>query len=703
MPNIKSATKRVETSAKRRNDNIKVKGAMKTAMKKVAKTNDATDLKVHENISNLQEQKLSLHNKLLSCKTDIDILMNQSKNLTEEIFIVSEKIKKNNTIKINLQNEVFNYQKEIAGLEYKIKSLEDYITTGGSINSNVKRLFSNPKLKGLHNTISNLIDIDSKYATALDIALGGSKDYVVVDDSYAAKNCINYLKENNLGRVTFYPLDAIKSKYIDDQILNLLEKEPGFINILANLVKFDDDYHNIIYNRLGNVLLVDNIDNANFISKKIQNKFMIVTLTGELINVGGSITGGTIKQRSVISEKYELQNVIINKENVIKESHQIEEKLENYNKEIQIMQNSLLEKEKSRILLTEEINNKNINYEEIKKVYEQKDLELNNLEDLISENISKEEERITKQYYDVLNQKEEISKKLIIVNKEKEKTETEIEELQASYKLSNSNIRDKEANLKDLEINNTKMSVKMDNLLNTLSETYEMTFESAKTNYILEIDADIARKNVNDYKKQLKDIGIVNIGSIEEYDRINKRYIFLTKQSEDLDNAIKTLLSIIDELDVVMKNEFLKTFKEIEIEFDKVFRDLFNGGSANLSLTDANNILETGVEINVIPPGKKISTISLLSGGEKTLTAISLLFAILNIKKVPFCLFDEIEAALDEANVSKVGQYFSKYVDKTQLIIITHKKKTMEYANTLYGITMQESGVSKLVSVKLVD
>ena len=278
-----------------------------------------------------------------------------------------------------------------------------------------------------------------------------------------------------------------------------------------------------------------------------------------------------------------------------------------------------------------------------------------------------------------------------------------IEEYQAKYRLNNSNVRNLEEKKKTLEIESSKMSVKMDNLLNILSETYQMTFEKAKANYVLEEDIDVARKNVNSFKKELKEIGIVNLGAIEEYERVSKRYEFLTKQDNDLEEAITTLLKIINELDSVMEKEFIKTFKEIEIEFNNVFKELFKGGSAKLKLTDESNILETGVNIEVSPPGKKITSISLLSGGEKTLTAISLLFAVLNVKKIPFCLFDEVEAALDEANVDRVGTYFNKYIGKTQLIIITHKKKTMEYANTLYGITMQESGVSKLVSVKLVD
>ena len=317
--------------------------------------------------------------------------------------------------------------------------------------------------------------------------------------------------------------------------------------------------------------------------------------------------------------------------------------------------------------------------------------------------VNEDEEKILKKYYEVLKEKELVNKKIILLNEEKEKVSSLIEEYQAKYRLNNSNVRNLEEKKKILEIESSKMSVKMDNLLNILSETYQMTFEKAKANYVLEEDIDVARKNVNSYKKELKEIGIVNLGAIEEYERVSKRYEFLTKQDNDLEEAITTLLKIINELDSVMEKEFIKTFKEIEIEFNNVFKELFKGGSAKLKLTDESNILETGVNIEVSPPGKKITSISLLSGGEKTLTAISLLFAVLNVKKIPFCLFDEVEAALDEANVDRVGTYFNKYIGKTQLIIITHKKKTMEYANTLYGITMQESGVSKLVSVKLVD
>lgn len=663
---------------------------------------DAEDVKVHENITNLKEQKLSLNNKLLSIKTDLTILDNKIKEVLKDNSNKNNEYVSLNNTKEDIKNKISALENSKLQKEYKIKYLNDYIENS-SFPVSIKRLLSNPKLIGIHNTISKLINIDEKYLLALDVSLGGAKDYLVVDNPNVAKTCINYLKENNLGRVTFFPLDVIKPRYIEDNILNVVNDMDGFIDILANLVSYDSNYKNIIFNQLGNVLVVDNIDNANKISKKINNKYKIVTLDGEIINVGGSITGGTVKKKSIISEKYELENLLTKKDMEEKEILSLKQKQEEIDKNIKKFENILYEIGKNKILLTEEYNAKNENYKLLKNQLDRITLELNNLEDLEDNSINEDEEKILKKYYEVLKEKELVNKKIILLNEEKEKVSSLIEEYQAKYRLNNSNVRNLEEKKKTLEIESSKMSVKMDNLLNILSETYQMTFEKAKANYVLEEDIDVARKNVNSYKKELKEIGIVNLGAIEEYERVSKRYEFLTKQDNDLEEAITTLLKIINELDLVMEKEFIKTFKEIEIEFNNVFKELFKGGSAKLKLTDESNILETGVNIEVSPPGKKITSISLLSGGEKTLTAISLLFAVLNVKKIPFCLFDEVEAALDEANVDRVGTYFNKYIGKTQLIIITHKKKTMEYANTLYGITMQESGVSKLVSVKLVD
>ena len=306
-----------------------------------------------------------------------------------------------------------------------------------------------------------------------------------------------------------------------------------------------------------------------------------------------------------------------------------------------------------------------------------------------------------KKYYEELELKTKLETDLENVVKKRDDLNTKLEEFEFSLKRENSLFNSKNKELKELEIEVTRMDVKLDNLLNKLNETYSLTYEKAFQLYELNMEEEQARNLVSTLKKEINNLGPVNINAIEEYEEVSERYEFLNNQKEDLVKAENTLLEIIDEMDNVMKNEFETTFKTIQANFTQTFKELFKGGNAVLKLTEPENMLETGIEIVASPPGKKLTSISLLSGGEKTFTAISLLFAILKSRPVPFCILDEVEAALDEVNVDAFGSYLTNLKEKTQFILITHKKKTMEYADVLYGITMQESGVSKLVSVKL--
>ena len=664
---------------------------------------ESNDLKVHENITNLKEKSLLLKNEITSQTNDIKQLTSLKTNTINEKNSIQNTLETITKEKGKIEENISQNTKQETEINYKIKYLTDYIEQGGNTSPNVKKVLSNPKLKGIHNTISNLIKTEDKYLVALTIALGGAKDYIIVDTPENAKSAINFLKENNLGRVTFYPLSVIKPRHIDETTKNILAKEQGYIDTIDNIVTYNQTYQNIIKHQLGTTILVENIDSANIISKKINNRYRIITLSGESINVGGSITGGKVKTNNIISERYELQKLEAKIKTITNSTEELNKKYQEKLLEEKELQNKIFQIEKQKVIEEEELRTKEEilkqSIEELNKITN----ELNNLGGIVNNTLKDQEQQLMEKYYKVMSKKQETEKTTKQEINNKEKLETKIDELEASFRLNNTAVRTLENNLKEYEISNTKSSVKMDNLLSILSETYQMTFEKAKENYILEIDEEIARKNVNEYKRVIKNIGVVNVASIEEYDRINTRYEFMKKQNNDLKEASEKLLEIISELDEVMKDEFLKSFKQVQIEFDKVFKSLFGGGEAKLELTDSKNLLETGININVTPPGKKLSSINLLSGGEKTLTAISILFAILNIKSIPFCLFDEVEAALDEANVDRFGNYLKKYNGKTQLIIITHKKKTMEYANTLYGITMQESGVSKLVSVKLVD
>ena len=663
---------------------------------------DATDIKVHENISLLKENELKTKNDISTLEKEINIskeeleeINNELKNIEVEINLLKEKIESN-------LNDINQKKKENYDLDNKISVLENFIENGGNLPQGIKSILNNPKLKGIHDVIGSLVDVDYKFSKALEVALGVSRNFLVVDSELSAKEAINYLKDNKLGRVTFFPLNVIKSKSVDSETLSILEKEEGYISTMSSMTTFDKTYKNIIENQLGNVLLVTDIDAANRISKKINNRYKIVTIDGEIIHVGGSITGGNLgATRSIITDKQELEKLNLKK----KANNELLVSLEEKSKELENTFNKeIANKEKLQgdyIVKNEIINSKITTLNTLKEGLDTILSELSSLSHVVDSSLSKEEENIMNKYYDVQSKKKEIELEINKETKQKDKLKAAIEEIEAKNKLSNSALNKKQNELKELEINVSKMDVKLDYYLNTLSNDYEITFEKARSNYPLEIDPDEARKKVDTYKTNIKRIGMVSLESIEEYERVSDRYTFLDNQRNDLLNAKETLLEIIDEMDDVMKTEFASTFKKIQVEFENVFRELFSGGKASLKLTDPDNILETGVEIIASPPGKKLTTISLLSGGEKTLTAISLLFAILNVRPIPFCVFDEVEAALDEANVDNFGKYLETYKKKTQFLLITHKKKTMEYANCLYGITMQESGVSKLVSVKL--
>ena len=452
------------------------------------------------------------------------------------------------------------------------------------------------------------------------------------------------------------------------------------------------------------VLVVTDIEAATRISHLINAKYKIVTLDGDVVNVGGSLTGGsTFIGKSVIILKQELKHLEEKLLLLKKEEEEISKEIEENNKEISLIEEKLFEISKAKVTLKEKYDTKKEELTSIKEKLLTITKEYESLELISNNSISQKEEELIKLYHEKIAYKEKIEMNLASLDLNIENLKREIEESQALEKMKNNNLRNLEKEARELEILINRNDVKLDNMLNILARDYELTYERARSEYILDLEVEEARSKVNKYKANIKRIGMVNLAAIDEYERVNSRYVFLTNQKEDLISAEKSLLEIMNEMDEVMKEEFKNTFIMIRDEFRSVFKELFKGGNADLRLTNEDDLLTTGIDIVASPPGKKLTTISLLSGGEKTLTAISLLFAILNVRTVPFCLFDEVEAALDEANVNRFGKYLNNYKDKTQFLIITHKKKTMEYANTLYGITMQESGVSKLVSVKLED
>lgn len=663
---------------------------------------EVDDAKLQENILSLKEEVLNLKqmmdsftNEILTLKNELEVKQLRSMEL---IKVSDEKKNRRNQLlsKIDLENRT------IMNLNNKIDILTDNINNDTKLPYSVRNIINNVRLTGIYGVLGKLIEVPEKYVIAIETSLGANNNVLVVKDSNSAKEAINYLKDNKLGRATFFPVSIIKPRNVMYEDLQKIKDLDGFIGTADTLVKYDEKIMNVVLNQLGNVIVVSDIDTLNKVGKLINYKYKIVTIEGDIQYSGGAITGGTIKNSSsVINQKYELDN--LKKEvNSKKETlEKLEKELKEVNANLSSNAIDLENNQREVVLMTEKVQAKDNYLKEVKNNYDSKNSELEGALNKSNNSLDKELDEIVQLYYDKVALKEKESKELDKIKINKSELNTEIALLEKTYREMNREITSKQNELKIEEIKLGKMDVRLDNLLLTLNENYSLTYEKAHSDYSLDVEVETARLTVNNLKAKIKSLGEVNTGSIAEYERLNERYTFLTKQRDDLDKSVSSLLEVIQEMDELMKEKFVETFDRISVEFKEVFKKLFKGGEGVLELTDPSDILNTGIEISALPPGKKLNSIALLSGGEKTLTAIALLFAILNVKPVPFVIFDEVEAALDEVNVDAFGNYLLSCKDCSQFIIITHKKRTMEYADALYGITMQESGVSKLVSVKL--
>ena len=666
--------------------------------KKLNSNNDAT----LNNVLNLKEEILSIGKNINSLEDEIKALNSKKDELKTTLDSIDNEeliLRKNY---VTESNEYNRKNKELLELNNKIDILNNNILNEVNIPLPVKSILNNPRLKGIYNTVGKLLTFDDAYMNAIETTLGASINYLVVDSETSVKQAINYLKEQRLGRATFLPLNIIKPKYLDSNIIDSLKNTTGFIDTAINLVKYDKAYDNIMQNLLATTIIVKDIDALNSIAKHLNYKYKVVSLDGDISYAGGSISGGAKKNsNSILKDRYELTKLETNKVNLETNIRVIDTKINTLNQEQEEIKNKKNKVNNEYIELKETINRKNISLAELQSNYKDKENTIKNNEAILNNTVDIELDNILKSYYELNGKKDNL---LRTIKDYKEKLETargDLAELELNIKNKNHSLNKYNSEFNSNEITLGKYDVKLDNYLLTLNEEYTMTYEKALHEIDTNIDIETTRLQVSKLKSSIKDLGEVNLGSISEFERVNERYTFLTTQKDDLVKSIEELETAIASLDEIMKERFKATFASVNMEFQKVFKILFRGGEGHLELTDKDNLLETGVEIIAQPPGKKLSSITLFSGGERTLTAISLLFAILNVKTVPFVILDEVEAALDEANVDVFGKYLETRKDKSQFIIITHKKRTMEYADTLYGITMQEEGVSKLVSVRM--
>ena len=691
-------------------------------------------------------------------------------------------------------------------LRGKVNLLTDLENSMEGFANSVKQIIKAKKhglISGVYGSVAQLITVDGKYSTAIETALGGALQYIIVDNEDTAKRSIRHLKETRSGRATFLPITSVKPREFKESGFESCE---GFVSIASELVSADERFSGIISYLLGRIVIAEDIDFAAQIAKKYGYRFKICTLDGQVINAGGSFTGGSVSRSTgILTRKNEIEEIKLEISDLEFETAELSEKLEGLKQEVNKLR---LDIEGERELLSEHMTDKvrfegelnrlkdlGVSYDDklddaenqieilsskiltAQKSYEKSQKELDNVNaqiaeseknldetqfkmqsfkegrQALSEKLSEQKIRIIElerdeqavmlsieQLKDAARNANDVKTRLDlqilesraqIEEKRKEidsirngitNSEDIIKEYNNAIRKEQSAYQDFEAKIakqrayqkikiderenisRELERGSEKkitVQGEFDKIISELYEVYELTRSEAAAEAKPVEDKTEANRELNSIKNKMKALGSVNLDAIDEYAEVSKRYEFMKAQLGDVVKSKKELEKLIYELTENMKVIFSDSFNKINDNFKKIFVELFGGGAAELVLSDPENILESGIEIKVAPPGKVIKNLMSLSGGEQAFVAIAIYFSILKIKPSPFCILDEIEAALDDVNVTKYAQYLRNFTDATQFILITHRRGTMEECDILYGVTMQEKGVSKLLKMEV--
>lgn len=770
-------------------------------------------------IDEINSRKDTIASQIEATQKDIDYTQSQADESNKNLEFLKERIdeyenslggyqmkvdaKKQKAEKIKQDAE--RLARQMAEKSDRARVLEDLEKNMEGFSGAVKAVLKqsqNKALPGVHGTLSQLITVDNENSTAIEIALGAAMQNVVVSTESDAKRAINYLKQNNVGRATFLPISAIKPRYMEEKNL---DDNFGFVDVASNLVDCDEQYRDIVENLLGRVMVVEDIDCAIAISKRYKNRYKIVTLDGQVMNPGGSMSGGSKgKGSGVLSranlieelkaetqkigdelkevqaelkkavesansavadfqgadadlrnakEEYiraegdaklisdKLQSFINQRDTMCREQENSEGRILLFNQAVENAKQEAVEIEKQMADTEAELNNVSTGAkelsskrDEIREKTEQINLELvtltkdseaarlsveelelrkstqsdrvKNITDEINE-IKAKNENLLLSINDVKAQADELRQKASESNDavtqkigDRNELEKRSNELRAKEKATLTDKEKLSGDIVRLEERKANMKKEYDELGDMLFEQYELTKPEAQALGIVIDDMAEAKKRLHEIKVAIRELGSINVGAIEEYKEVSERYNFLKEQTDDIEQSKKELAKIIDDLTSSMSEKFMTQFNKINTEFKTCFADFFGGGNGEIILEEPDNCLESAIEIKIQPPGKSVQNINLFSGGEKSLAAMALLFSVLKVQPSPFCIYDEVEAALDDVNVERFAKYMRRMTDKTQFISITHRRGTMEEADVLYGVTMQEKGVSKLLELQ---
>ena len=551
-------------------------------------------------------------------------------------------------------------------------------------------------LSGVYGVVSELLIAHADKALAVNAALGGSIYQIITKNEADARNAISFLKRNRSGRATFLPLSVCHPRKMNEQVITIASTSPGFLGFASECVDCKEIFDPVKERLLGNVIVVDTLQNANETAKRLRYAYKIVTLDGDIVHTGGSMTGGVTKNQSTpVTMRQELDTINskiegqkIKADSCLNETDILTQKLQKENDAIVTLQIELAKLE--NIYAT-----KKAKYDSILAEYQELGVD-------IEENAELAQDDLVVQMSKMHAVLDSLSLEIQSLRQSRFDKGNDAEQLENQIRLVRREMNSKQSQIHNYEMEIVKVKTQLENALNRLSTDYEMTYEYALTKKE-DVEIESAKEEVIQLRQAISRLGNVNLDAPNEYKEVKERFDFMTSQKEDLEKASQQILAAIDEMDKTMISQFTEMFNKINAELDGVFKAMFGGGRASLSMVDPEDVLNTGIDIDVQPPGKMVKNIQTFSGGEKALIAISVLFAILKARTMPLCIFDEVEAALDQANVERFARYLSHYRGQSQFIAVTHRPGTMEQCDTLYGVTMQKDGVSKVLKVQLKD
>ena len=759
--------------------------------------------KQEEQLESLKEQLASAKSKAAEQEAALKSAKEEVQNLLADYQTNAKQEEAQKKAYQSQQNQLFDRLDSLKNKQAKAQSLENILKNHSNFYAGVKSVLQEKnRLGGIVGAVSEHLTFDVHYQTALEIALGASSQHIIVEDEQAATKAIDFLKRNRAGRATFLPLTTIKARSISGQNQDVIASSPGFLGMADELVTFDTKLEAIFKNLLATTAIFDTVEHARDAARKVRYQVRMVMLDGTELRTGGSYAGGANRQNNSIFIKPELEQLqkeIAQEEKLIRQEEeklktvqenlatltqtletiksqgeqarieeqglylayqqtcqQVEEletllklqeqeltnlrggdwqaekekcqerlaviatekqKLESEIEEIKSNKNAIQERyqnlqeklSQERLFKTEMLGQKRYevaDIERINKELENLNIEQEEIERLLQEKVDNLEkvdtELLAKQEAEAKSQKEEIQQGLIRKQFELDDIEGQLDDIASHLEQARQQNEEWIRKQTRAEATKEKITDRLRYLQGQLTEEYQISYTEALEQANQLEDLTVAEQKVKDLEKSIRSLGPVNLDAIEQFDEVHERLEFLNSQRDDILSAKNLLLETITEMNDEVKERFKSTFEAIRESFKVTFKQMFGGGQADLILTEGD-LLTAGVEISVQPPGKKIQSLNLMSGGEKALSALALLFSIIRVKTIPFVILDEVEAALDEANVKRFGDYLNRFDKDSQFIVVTHRKGTMAAADSIYGVTMQESGVSKIVSVKLKD